>query len=331
MEIHPTNIAEQLYSCFVTMFWLILCSLFFSCMTLWAIQLRDLGLDREKQEALVRTFVKERRISDNLSNKVIRFFRLNYNKLTLRKKESAIPLFNDLPIDMRIEVHKEVYRPMLRKHPAFPLLFDEDSINSICHLVTVDMHYLAGQTIFSEEEEATAMLFIFSGELAYYFESQRGECTDVGPDSWVTEAALWRPWKHVGCLITGTSCEVVNFEVNKFHAVVASDPARMSLLRMYARLAVDEHNREETNTDLWTDLDTADRLARQALAVKGEQSKSGRLRVRRAFTLKTLTRRFTQIGGVTGAGPAMTREPSLAQRLGRRHAELTRKKAAPSE
>jgi hypothetical protein len=149
MEIHPTNIAEQLYSCFVTMFWLILCSLFFSCMTLWAIQLRDLGLDREKQEALVRTFVKERRISDNLSNKVIRFFRLNYNKLTLRKKESAIPLFNDLPIDMRIEVHKEVYRPMLRKHPAFPLLFDEDSINSICHLVTVDMHYLAGQTIFS--------------------------------------------------------------------------------------------------------------------------------------------------------------------------------------
>jgi len=270
-DTYPTNWLERGYGGGTTMFWLVLCVVLSTWCNVTAIQLRDLKIAFEKQDCELRAYLKEHSISGDLGNRLVRFFRTKHKELTVRKKESDIVHFNDLPLSFRIELHKEVYLPVLSKHLALIRLFDEDGLNSLCHLVMAEKHCDAGQSIFIEEQAASNMLYVLSGELSYYLRSRRTGCVKVEPDSWISEAVLWTPWKHAGCLISATSCEFVSFNVFKFHAVVAASalsPDRMDLLREYARLAVEKYSGPES-TDLWSDLPGLERLALRAMSSAG--------------------------------------------------------------
>merc|ERR1712039_1013979 len=81
--------------------------------------------------------MQENRISAAVCNQVLRFFRLNCKKLMGRMHEADISLFNDLPVQIRVELHKQVHMPLLLEHPMFKR-FAANEMESVCHLAVAN-------------------------------------------------------------------------------------------------------------------------------------------------------------------------------------------------
>jgi hypothetical protein len=224
-------------------------------------KLRDISLDREKQEAQLRRYMTDHRISAGLSGDVTRFARVNYGKLKVRIHEDDVQLWKDLPVRMRVELHKEVYKPVLLRHRAMRLLDNVApmTLEYLCHLALGEQRYLAGQSVFSEGEVATKTFILQTGELNYYFCSRRGDRHLVQPGDWVSEAALWiHDWRYVGGLINGGSCclriggfcELFCLDIADFYGVVLAverTGANLDEVRRYARSALEAYSEQTTD------------------------------------------------------------------------------------
>jgi len=218
-DVHPATALDRGLAAIIGVGWLFLCGYVCSQLTLWTFQLRDSNLEIEQHEARMRKFMHQRSVHGELSNQVVRFFRLNYRKLGVRVMEKDIKHFKDLPVDMRIHLHKDIYRKQLTKSPVFTL-FDSIVLNSLCHVAMDEQHHLAEDQIFAEGEDAVRVLHLESGTMKYYF-GGLDDALEIRKSSWIAEIALWCMWKHQGGLIAVTSCTTVNLNIERFLAVIA--------------------------------------------------------------------------------------------------------------
>lgn len=261
IDVHPTNEMEQAYASGVTVTWLLLVMVVLSTFTIWALQLRDAGLEQEKQEAGIRTYLTENQVTPKVRNQCLRFFRLNYKKLMRRTHEADIPLFNDLPVTLRVELHKQAFMPTLGTHPLFAKL-NQCEMDKVCHLAVEDRHYPSGRKVFARGDEAKKMIFVISGDLSYYLNACHAATISSG--EWISEIALWRRWRHVGWLLATTSCEVLEIDASRFRAIMAEAEHQGSDLtgaRMYARMVMEHFCENGPRTDLWDDSEALSRMA----------------------------------------------------------------------
>jgi len=224
-DIHPTTVLERSLAAVVAISWVFLCGYVCTELTVWTLQLRDTNLEVEQHEAKVRKFMRQRSVQSELGNRVVRFFRLNYKELVVRVMEKDIKHFKDLPVELRIHLHKAVYRTKLGKSPVFDL-FDDLVLDSLCHAAMDEHHHLAEEQIFAAGEDAVRALYHECGVMNYYIGAHnRGTVVEkgvaVGKGSWVADMALWCNWKHQGGLVAVTSCTTVDLNVERFLAVIA--------------------------------------------------------------------------------------------------------------
>jgi len=263
INVYPTNAMESCYASAIAVVWLLLVMVVLSSFTVWAMQLRDASLEREKQEAGIRMYLTENQITATVRNHVLRFLRLNYRKLVRRTHDSDIAVFNNLPATLRVELRKQKFMPTLGLHPLFSKL-DQHEMEPLCHLAVYEHYYAAGRKVFAKGEEAKRMIFVVSGDMSYYLDSQR--TVALSPGEWIGEAALWERWRHVGWLVSTTACESLEVDVIRFLAIMKElerQGTDLTGIRTYAALVMQHFS--EQQTDLWDDLEELGRIVMLAL------------------------------------------------------------------
>jgi len=249
--LEPTNWLEELFSMLVTGSWVVVLAFVFSQFTIYSIQVRELYLDCERREAQIRRYLGEYNISAELGNCIMRFFRFNSSKLRSPMSLLDSHLFTELPLPMRIELHRQAHMPVLKAHPAI-MLVDAAALTSLCHLALRGAFYGSGHMLFSKGECASMAFYAQSTGLTYHI----GHSTswDNIQGRFIAEAALWKRWTHAGWLVARSSSKLIEIVVERFLEVLQESEHAgfaIAMLREYAVAVTAHFDGVEPQSDLW--------------------------------------------------------------------------------
>jgi len=232
--------------------------------------------------------------------------------------EADLNVFKLLPDSLRLELHREVFLPVIIAHPLFYHYTSVDDIGAsdLVHVAASERATVAGEEIFNSGEVGARLLFVTSGTLHY--QPGRGdelhETIKVRASQWVSEAVLWTTWEHCGRLSASTTGDCVTIDANRFRGVVARHRVSFKNVHAYARAwstAVLTFSQEMT--DLTGSFDQVQELAQIAFedampdlgGDAGSTSESSSHSMRSGWRTKLRTASF-------GAGKA--RKPSLSKK-----------------
>lgn len=255
VNMFPTNAVERIFASIANIAWNLLILLCLACSTVWALQLRDSFLPQEKMEAGIRAYLTEKSVSSTVRIDVLRYFRLNWTKWSRKTHAMDVQFFTNLPVFLKVELYKQVYAPLLTHHPMLAQL-PGHLMDPLCLLAVTEKHYLTEKRLFNKGDEAKEMIFVRNGELSYYLDISRPITLCEG--EWICEAALWLRWRHLGWLVSKTSCDLVEIDVPRFLAVMSEASRQgidLSSVRRYARLITQHFGEEAPQSDCWNDLD----------------------------------------------------------------------------
>uniref|UniRef100_A0A7S0B6R0 Ion transport domain-containing protein n=1 Tax=Pyrodinium bahamense TaxID=73915 RepID=A0A7S0B6R0_9DINO len=237
MEVFPTNARERIFTNCVVIFGLVTLSTFVSGITSSMTALRSQNADRRRQDAAIRRYFDENKVSVNLGKCVMDWIQNNGKRRKTKVHESDIPVLKDVPERLLLLLHQEVYLPRLTTHPFFAEYqeIDFNGLRKICHRATSEQALLAEQELFSRATPATHMYFVVSGTLAYYLNALPPHSLVAG--EWACEVVLWIPWVHRGSLCAETFTELVTLDAAAFQKITPKgSKALHRFLRAYAAL-----------------------------------------------------------------------------------------------
>lgn len=276
-NIAPTNLRERIFASCVVLSALLVFSSFISSVTNAVNQLRTINMNRLMEEARIRKFLQAHDVSAKLVGNVQQFFGENYHLHKKRVHESDLKFFAEIPESLRIQLHEELYKPLLLGHLLFKVISSSDMslMRKICHLAMGELSLLPRQDVFIDGTESDSMYFVTNGSLIYEMirkeerirkstsgrtramdacpstisgrishnsepEDDSGlEKVEVPSKSWASEMALWAKWVHRGHLAAADYSEMVKMNSLKFGQAVAHSGGPMSsLMRTFAIFSV---------------------------------------------------------------------------------------------
>jgi len=281
VEVAPVNVLERIYTVIVVLIAMVVFSSLVSSITNAMTNLRNMQNNRLQSEALLRRYLLENEISSKV---VMRVWRSVSKKrwVTKRVCESEVALLRNLPEALVIEIHTQVYMPVLHIHPFFNR-FSEDHYNvmlKICHFTTEQRQVHMGTDLFAPNEVASAMLFVTLGTVVYWLDTGVESMSEAGTpaksvhksisrldvfgkdddwlfgsDSWFCEGALWMKWLTRGQAKARTHVELVCFDVRKLHAIMKQELLAFVPFAKYAESCCsflrDSITSDKKLTDIW--------------------------------------------------------------------------------
>jgi len=265
MEIFPRNSIERTYSIVVLFTALVVFSSFVSSITSAMTQLHQSNRFKSKQREDIRRYISDNKLSLELGNRIVAFVRKHRAGSRKRVHEQEIEILKVLPESLRVQLHWEVYEPVLRPHPFFfnSLEVDEGGVLDICHHALSEMSLGSSQELFTPCQPATKMYFVVSGVLEYFHGSSDTEMAEISRGQWCVEAALWIKWDHEGRLAAVSHCELVVLDASTFRKFMTYRTGLMRCSQEYARLfkeRVDSGNIDRP-LDVWFDHDATTEMA----------------------------------------------------------------------
>jgi len=238
MEVFPVNVRERVFCVFVVVFGLLTFSSFVSSLTTAMTQLRNFQSDRIKEDSAMKRYFKENKVSVELGKSIIMWIQAYRRKRTRRVHEADITALVGLPSRLMIQLHQEVYGPMLTLHPFFAAYSEIDTkgLHRICHCAMSQQALLDEQDLFTRGTTATKMYFIVSGLLDYLHE---GSHKLLEEGNWACEVVLWIPWVHLGNLTAIRFSELFALDAGIFQKTIPQCSKMIRrLIRAYAALYV---------------------------------------------------------------------------------------------
>jgi len=227
MEIGPHNLSERVYAIIVLLGGLVVFSSFVSSITAAMTQLHQVNKQATRQAENVRKYIHDNKLSLDLGNRIVSFARRAKNSSRRRVHESEIEIFQVLPQSLKIQVHWEVYSPILHPHPLFYNFADvgDAVLLEICNTAMSEQSLSTSQELFTYGQGAVNMYFILSGELEYFHHSQ-DQCTCTfargqQKSSWCSEASIWLKWEHQGRLVAMSHSEFAILSASTFRRIVS--------------------------------------------------------------------------------------------------------------
>lgn len=176
--------------------------------------------------------------------------------------ESEVELLQLVSEPLRVELHLEIYSPVLSCHPLLRLLQAESpaAMRQLCHAAVTQVALSRDDVLFSAGEvpSCPAVLFVSNGLLHY--RRELGRAQDFGPGLWACEHVLWTEWAYYGQLKAVGACQIVMLEAEKFQQIatqhpllVSPDPeGGLSLMRYAARFVerLNDEGCEASRSDL---------------------------------------------------------------------------------
>jgi len=269
MNIHPVNLAERLFSILLLFFGLIFFATFIGSVTATINTARASQRKRLNDQTLVRQFIMQNKIPWNMGQRITSYLRQTrhqHRQMEKRVLEHEAEQLSKLPEALSIQLHYEVYAPVLESHPLFfhSAEFHHDLVVDICHGAMEDMFLTYGMELFTIGAMCQHMYLIKEGQFEYRVWST-DDAVGVRQGEWVCELAIWAPWDHKGSLSAVGCCQVDALSVIELRRLVQRDGEAFSNLQNYARIQVEkagiEEDAGEIINDLWGDFDQASTAA----------------------------------------------------------------------
>lgn len=247
MEVYPCSLAERTYAIFVILFALVTFSSFVSSITNAMTHLRNINSEQTKQFAMLKRYFRTHSISLRLCVRVRRHLDHLLSQRQRTVSEESVPLLCLLSDPLKVELHYEVFAPVLCAHTLFER-FDVEvnwTMRQVCHVAVRQLTLSRGDVLFSHGDASKRMYFGGSGAVGYVRHAQGLDgAAQILEDHrwWLSEAALWTPWVHHGQARAHTHCGLYALEVEPFHHAVMKNRVAMAAPSHYAHMFVDHLN-----------------------------------------------------------------------------------------
>jgi len=222
MEVNPTNWRERVFAIVMVLFGLISFSSFVSTITSSLTEIKNLNVERVRQNRCLTQYFRENKVSVRVGTCIRHWILRNQKRPQHRIHEEDIPSLKGLPKSLHVQLHEEVFAPMLTVHPFFAtfMFIDARRFSRLCHYAVSEVMLLAEEELFVRGKSAKYMYFFIAGHVCYHFESTQHT---IGGGQWACEIALWAPWVHRGTIVGVESWNgLVQVEAAQFQEVVPS-------------------------------------------------------------------------------------------------------------
>lgn len=174
MEIYPRNLPERAFSVAVVLIALILFSSFLSSITNLMIQLQSLRSESVRQNRVLRTYLQQHQISQQLSVRVKKF--IVGRTLQRQERDDEVELLRLLPEELLMDLHEETRAPALAYHVFFCEFraVHRRASRQLYHHVLAEIIVIPNEVVFSDGDVCYRMLFVESGTYKYRFFIERG-------------------------------------------------------------------------------------------------------------------------------------------------------------
>jgi len=203
-NISPISFRERLLANFVVMVALVSFSSFLAKVTSAMTQLLSMNARTYGDEVTLRRFLGESNISRPVAQSVWQIFRQQQRNSARQRKLTLPDILSIVPMPHKVErdVKHELYRKPLLAHPLFDraLRGNTEDLRNIC-MVLIERSAPRVEVIFSVDTLAEGAICAASGTMVYECRMLT-EAIEVSKNEWISEAALWGSWHHVGTLST---------------------------------------------------------------------------------------------------------------------------------
>jgi len=221
-EITAVNLSERMFNiaCFILAF--VMGATFIGNLTSSLTQLHILGSHQAKELALLRRFLCQNKVSQILMLRVHRNAQHAMEEELLHMEEERVSLLLRVSEPLRIEIHFEMYSPLLRVHRFLNGYVDvyPQVVRRVCHFAMSMANLSPGDIVFNAGEipSPPQMYIVSEGELGY--KSIWGSNTDVGKGQCISEGTLWTSWTHVGTLAAMSPAQLCKLDSAEFRKIV---------------------------------------------------------------------------------------------------------------
>mmetsp|Transcript_70209 Transcript_70209/g.227291 ORF Transcript_70209/g.227291 Transcript_70209/m.227291 type:complete len:704 (+) Transcript_70209:54-2165(+) len=240
MDVHPRGPYERAFAIVVLLFALVVFSGLVGSITEALAQVRQINNKHNTQMWLLRRFLKEHRVSKDLSTRIIRYCQYASEHREQRLQERDVEVLGLLSRKLHDELQYEKHACTLSVHKLFKALLDDTessrTMHRICSSAITMVEVIRNEVLFSIGEEALAMYFITDGSLSYQTSDDIGGMTSsVSVGEWACEIVLWVSWICVGDLFAKTECRLLSIDAQRFSEIILREqPPTLGLLRSYA-------------------------------------------------------------------------------------------------
>jgi hypothetical protein len=252
-EVTPVNFGEHIYSAliFVFCFWCGAVSM--GVLTSSMTNLYLLGSKHSQELIVLRRYLLDNSVSKGLG---LRITRNAQHALSERRKttpETSVDLLRFVSEPLRLELHFEMYKPILAVHPLFAKYIYEAPhvIQNVCHSAMKSTVISKGDVIFNVGEipKKPQMIIVSTGTLSYaYTYHSRNTQSLITSCGWICEAPLWVNWVHCGTLTACEYTKISTLDAVDFGFIVSS----------FAHQAVDPYEYAREFYDALADIEPAE-------------------------------------------------------------------------
>lgn len=247
----PTSLEEFIFvsacSCltFTLQIW------FVSFVTTAMTHLEIISTQRSADFSLLTHYLANNGVTQEMAMKVKHSARHALEEQERNAPEASIVLLKLMSDPLLMELHFEIYQPIIRVHPFFKCYIDINPMGMcrVCHTAMAVLSVSMGDILFTEWEvpQKPRMLFVVSGGLEYV--TSTANHRKLSNSDWVSEACLWTSdWIHAGTLRAEGECRLLEIDAVKFQTCLTRfcfEPAQK-----YAQGFVKMISEQEVQTDV---------------------------------------------------------------------------------
>jgi hypothetical protein len=217
-EIKPMNGLERFFAVLIWLMSFMTAAIIWSTLTSCMTQQQIIGGTQSRQLATLRKYLKQNSISSNLA---LRMQRSAQHAISGDLTQDAIELLPLVSEPLRVEMHFEMYSPVMRMHPFFNeyIQYGPQVMRRVCHYGMHTFLWSNGDVVFTRGEAPSEpkMYFVLKGQLEY---TSRTETTVLDKNSWVAEPVIWTQWTYKGTLTATNDCKLAALLAKTFQEIV---------------------------------------------------------------------------------------------------------------
>mmetsp|Transcript_74658 Transcript_74658/g.228436 ORF Transcript_74658/g.228436 Transcript_74658/m.228436 type:complete len:950 (-) Transcript_74658:81-2930(-) len=237
----PTNSLERCVFVLAMMVGFLFGSMLVSMMSASMMDYRMMQKDKKHKIRTLRQYLRENEVSPYVAMPVQKQI---LQRLSHRDKleEKDVPALALLSVALRSSLRFAIQRSHLMHHPMFRLWIDIDKamVQRVCMEAVHFVQLRQKDDLFAAGNIATAAYSLSDGQLVYR-QSPDSSAVDeetstvVSPGKWLSEAALWSEWTHVGRAEALVPCQVLDIHAEKFLETVHLDMIIKDLALEYCK------------------------------------------------------------------------------------------------
>jgi len=237
-----------------------------------------MNADTNKQFWMLRRYFKQCSVQKPVARRVLKYLEYIVEYRQGKVQFASIKILSMLSEQLREELTYELTKPNLQGNLFFQysstLFFMEPMLRRICTHAMTTKTYAREDIMFYVEDDAKQMYCLLHGHVEYRHtvskivtQSDPEDFMELVMDppvqdlEWVSEAALWCPWKHMGSMRAVEETEMIATNVAKFIEECCKSIKTWAIASHFGTLWI----------DLVKDLDPTDVIRDEAFRITLEQ------------------------------------------------------------